>query len=205
MKEYLAKKVNSAMKINDERWEKALVARLDYVWQSCHPSPFTTEARLVHSDDGVTVKLSTNEWPITVTVMENNMSVCGDSCMEFFFRPALEDNADMNFEINPAGVTLVEKSPTPPPRPTVDTRESGVRAETMIFPGKGWCALIYIPFSFLYQHYTRIDKEWSANFYKCGDDSALQHYSTWNPVGTPFADYHRPEFFGKIRLSDEEI
>ena len=38
----------------------------------------------------------------------------------------------------------------------------------------------------------------TANFYKCGDDTTIPHFVTWNPVGTENPDYHRPEFFGKV-------
>jgi hypothetical protein len=40
----------------------------------------------------------------------------------------------------------------------------------------------------------------SANFYKCGDETAVTHYVTWNPVKTNNPDYHQPEFFGKVEF-----
>ena len=116
MKEYIAKKVNSKMEINDSRWELVPVAKVDFVWENSFPSPFTTEARLVHSDEGITVKLSTSEWPITVTAMELNSCVCEDSCMEFFFAPDKSERDYINFEVNPAGVTLTCKGAAAVPR-----------------------------------------------------------------------------------------
>lgn len=205
MKEYIAKKVESMMKINDSRWESVPSSVLDHIWQDYHPSPFTTEAKLVHSTEGLTVRLSTTEWPITVTATENNVCVCRDSCVEFFFTPNKVDAHYVNFETNPAGVLLVEKGTSARERTLIDVNGSEILAQTMISPLKGWCAMIYIPYSFLKEHFSTCDKELRANFYKCGDDSALQHYSTWNPVKTPYADFHRPEFFGKITLSDETL
>jgi hypothetical protein len=38
----------------------------------------------------------------------------------------------------------------------------------------------------------------AANFYKVGSGLSVPHYLTWNPVGTPAPDYHRPEFFGEV-------
>jgi hypothetical protein len=38
----------------------------------------------------------------------------------------------------------------------------------------------------------------TANFYKCGDETAVAHYVTWNPIKTVNPDYHRPEYFGKV-------
>ena len=60
MKEYIVKKTTSPLTVVDERWANVPVARVDYVWDDFHPSPFTTEARLVHSEDGLTALLSTH-------------------------------------------------------------------------------------------------------------------------------------------------
>ena len=43
-------------------------------------------------------------------------------------------------------------------------------------------------------------KTFRANFYKCGDMLSVPHYVTWNPVGTPKPDYHRPEYFGELKF-----
>ena len=39
-----------------------------------------------------------------------------------------------------------------------------------------------------------------ANFYKCGDKTAYEHYGMWNKVGTENPDFHRPEYFKEITL-----
>ena len=39
-----------------------------------------------------------------------------------------------------------------------------------------------------------------ANFYKCGDDMAVPHYISWNPIGCPRPDFHRPEYFGTLKF-----
>lgn len=204
MKEYIAKKVTSKMKINDERWDSVEAAKLDCVWEDHFPSPYVTEAKCVHSDDGITVKMATTEWPLTITAMVNNDPICIDSCMEFFFIPNMDEPDYMNFEINPAGISLCCKAPSRASRPRLDIHGTGVKIESMILPEEGWALQLYIPYSFLLSHYSHCDKEIRANFYKCGDKTVRKHYSTWNPVNTPAPDYHRPEFFGKIILSDEE-
>ena len=38
----------------------------------------------------------------------------------------------------------------------------------------------------------------NANFYKCGDKSAEEHYLSWNSIATERPDFHRPEYFGSI-------
>ena len=37
-----------------------------------------------------------------------------------------------------------------------------------------------------------------ANFYKCGDDTAVPHFLSWNPVGVPKPSFHQPDFFGDV-------
>ena len=53
--------------------------------------------------------------------------------------------------------------------------------------------------------YITVEKTFRANFYKCGDKTVVQHYSTWNPILLEKPDYHQSSFFGKITLSDEAL
>lgn len=39
-----------------------------------------------------------------------------------------------------------------------------------------------------------------ANFYKCGDLTAKEHFLSWSPIHTMKPDFHRPEFFGDLIL-----
>ena len=110
MKTYIAKKVNSRMTFEDPRWEKCQVANLDMVWENDHPSPYVTTAKLVHSDEGVTVLMQTNEWPVYLSVVEHQGMVCVDSCMEFFFgmyEAGKESLHYLNIESNSLGVTFM--------------------------------------------------------------------------------------------------
>ena len=205
MKEYIAKKVESAMKIDDARWENAEIVSLDYVWADSFPSPYETKAQLVHSDEGITVRLTTNEWPIKVTTMELNGRICIDSCMEMFFIPNMDDAEYINLEMNPAAVSLTAKGPDRYSRPRLDIHGENVKIESMIKAEEGWTVMAFLSYDFLLKHYSHVDKTMRANFYKCGDQTVKVHYSTWNPVQTEKPDYHRPEYFGKIILSEESV
>ena len=83
--------------------------------------------------------------------------------------------------------------------------DEGVEVEASVIGEKGWSVLAYIPYSFLLNHYSCVEKEMRANFYKCGNNTVIPHYSTWNRVELPKPDYHRPEFFGRLILSDDEV
>ena len=205
MKTYNVKKVSSRLSMNDPRWENADVAVVDEVWQDYSPSPYTTTARLVHTEDALILKMTTNEWPLAITAMKFNDSVCIDSCMEFFFIPNTVDKEYFNFEMNPAAIALTYIGEGRGSRTPYRVVDEGVEIEASVVGEKGWSVLAYIPYSFLLKHYSCVGKEMRGNFYKCGNNTVIPQYSTWNRVELPKPDYHRPEFFGKIILSDEEI
>ena len=204
MKEYIAKKVNSPLTVNDARWSVIEEVALDCVWEDRCPSPYITKAQLAHSDDGITVRLTTNEWPLRITAMKHQDSVCCDSCMEFFFIPNMDEPDYINVEMNPAGICLVCKGPGRGDRERIDFSKD-IKVESLIIPESGWTVMAHIPYSFLLKHYAHCDKTMRANFYKCGNDTVIQHYSTWNRIETPKPDYHRPEYFGRIILSEETV
>jgi hypothetical protein len=187
--------------VSDKIWDSAEAVSLDFVWENSHPSPYKTEARMLHTEDCVAVKMTTDEWPLRVTTMELNGSICTDSCMEFFFTPNTVDADYLNVEINPAGVSLVCIGEGRPNRKRLDITGEGIVIETRIKPLGGWELMLFIPFGFMNKYFSKVEKVFRANFYKCGDLTVVPHYSTWSPVVAPKPDYHRPECFGRIVLS----
>ena len=43
-----------------------------------------------------------------------------------------------------------------------------------------------------------LPKSIKANFFKCADGTPHIHFLSWNPIGTPSPDFHRPAFFGEL-------
>lgn len=205
MKEYIAKKAHSEMKIDDSRWDNVESVILDYVWENAFPSPYETKAQVVHTETGITVRLTTNEWPITVTAMERNGQICIDSCMEFFFIPNTVDADYINIEMNPAAVFVTAKGASRGMREKLLDDGEGFKVTSMINGGEGWTVMASISYAYLLKQYSCVEKTMRANFYKCGDLTPTVHYSAWNPVETENPDYHRPEYFGKIILSEDLI
>ena len=201
MKEYIAKKTAKPTSVCDSVWNNIEPAALDCVWEDVFPSPYTTLARMVHSDEGIAVKMTSNEWPLRITATELNDTVCVDSCMEFFFTPNTEDKNYINIEINPAGISYVSLGEERHGRRKLDIRGEGIEIETLIRPLEGWELMLFVPYSFLGKYFSTVSDVFLGNFYKCGDKTVRQHYSTWNRVTTERPDYHRPECFGKIYLS----
>ncbi len=205
MKAYTIKKTAAPLSITDPKWEKIEATELDFRWADCFPSPYKTVARLCHSPEGVTVRLETTEWPLRAQRTVCNEQICEDSCMEFFFTPNEEQTLYINIEINPFGVTHIGLGESRYDRRLLDIAGEGLRIETLVRFGEGWMASYFIPYTFIDKYFPTRTGSWRANFYKCGDLTALKHFSVWNPVDLPKPDYHRPEFFGSLVLSEEEI
>ena len=203
MKEYIAKRVSYKLNLEDKLWESIPALELNEGWWDQFPKNFDTKARLVHFSDGLIVRMETNEWPITVKAMSLNDEVCLDSCMEFFFTPNTEDKNYMNIEANAASVPLCAIGEERNGRKSINPIGGGVEVKTQIEFERGWKLYIFIPFSFIEKHFSGIGKEMRANFYKCGEESAVDHYSVWNKIETEEPDYHRPECFGRIILSED--
>ena len=204
MKEYVAKKVNSPLTMEDKRWEKAEAVVLSEHWEA-FPKQYNTKARLLHGEDGLYVRMETDEWPIKAPEVNENGEVCLDSCMEFFFTPNTTDKDFINLEVNAISTPLCYIGESRRGRKPLKVSEENIEIETQIKYGKGWSMLAFVSAEFMRKYFSSFDKEMKANFYKCGNETVIEHYSVWNKIDTPVPDYHRPEFFGKIILSDEEL
>ena len=125
--------------------------------------------------------------------------------MDLLVIPNMEDAEYINLEMNPAAVFLTAKGAGRQERKRLETKGENLMVESHIKCEEGWSVMAFISYEFLLKHYSHVDKTMRANFYKCGDKTETVHYSTWNPVETEKPDYHRPEYFGKIILSDESV
>lgn len=139
-----------------------------------------------------------------------NDNVFEDSCVEFFFSPS-DDGIYYNLEFNGIGTCLVGMGASRSDRIRIDPdiigtirRKStaGTDPISEINDSYSWTLVAAIPWSVFYKHRISIaeGKLFRANFYKCGDKLKTPHYLTWNQVPTEKPDYHRPEYFGSIRL-----
>ncbi|MEM9141520.1 MAG: carbohydrate-binding family 9-like protein [Bacteroidota bacterium] len=169
----------------------------------------TVQFRIAHSNNAVWLKFYVREQNILAQHTEIHSAVSRDSCVEFFFDP-LGTGEYYNFEFNCIGTPHLAYGPGRHEREFVDSE--WVRSQIRIASSLGeepfaekdgghqWEMVMVLPASVLTAHPDILLKGRTskANFYKCGDDTALRHYVTWNPVGTPSPDYHRPEYFGTL-------
>jgi len=165
---------------------------------------------IAYSSSEIFLKYYVREKYFKAEKTETNQMVCEDSCVEFFVSPEA-DGIYYNIEFNAIGTCLMgsgtgRKDSTRAPLDIISRIRRLSRPATVPEPDKdgffNWTLTLAIPKEIFFRHSVKElkGKTFSANFYKCGDKVEVPHYVTWNPVGTPGPDYHRPEYFGELRF-----
>jgi hypothetical protein len=174
--------------------------------------PYRPEVKfnIAWGDREIYIKYYVRETNVKAEKTLTNEMVCEDSCVEFFVSPA-DDGIYYNLECNAIGTVLMGSG---------HGRHDGVRADASVISGirrlttmgaepfaeiSGdirWSVTLAIPLETFFQHEIGDlrGKSFRANFYKCGDKLSNPHYVTWNPIGTEKPDYHRPEYFGRLKF-----
>lgn len=165
--------------------------------------------RIGHTGDEIWLKYYVKEKHLRARETRTNGDVYKDSCVEFFISPG-EKNY-YNFEFSCIGITHLAYGPGRGNRKFVDPKiieKIDIKSSLGSAPFNDksgnfeWEMMIRIPIeSFAYSNlktFKGLNAE--ANFYKCGEETAVTHYVTWNPIETENPDYHRPEFFGKVQF-----
>ena len=194
-------------------WEKVEKAEVDcYPWDQNGYMP-KTEARVVYSEKGFHILMTSYETQIMATRENFNDPVCRDSCMEFFFMPDPgNDKRYLNFELNPLGTLYLglgrnrlERAKIADVNPEMFNISHSVTKESINdFSGPSWSVRYFIPFSFINRYFGNLDFKsgfkMAGNFYKCAEDTELPHFGSWNIVRNETPDFHRPECFGSLIL-----
>lgn len=199
---YKIKKVDHRITCKcDEAWASAEAAKVNIRnWDIGGDAP-DTEARLLWSDYGIHVRMETDEAQVLARETRPNGECYKDSCMEFFLRPKLEDERYINLEFNPFGTTYfaVRKSREEYEFTKWGREDFGVK--TKVTEGK-WVLLFTIPFEILDELFGKHDKVFFGNLYKCGEDTAVEHYASYYPIKSATPDFHLPEYFGEFMLEE---
>ena len=133
--------------------------------------------------------------------------VCHDSCCEFFVSDP-SDGTYYNFEMNCIGTVKAAKRRSREEFQLFDQdrlrsivrHTSLVRRQMDVEGIHSWQVAMCIPFELMGFTSDSIPDRLYANFYKCADKSGHPHFLSWNPVGTPNPDFHRPECFGILEF-----
>ena len=159
-------------------------------------------------DQGFLIRMSTKEKDPLSVQTEPNSAVCTDSCLEFFanFKPAIAGSGYINFEVNSIGTTLSFYGPDRFSRTSLV--DLGIMHPTpRAFKTEdewGWEYLI--PLATIERVYGNAEFKTGdvirANFYKCGDNTAIPHYASFTKIDIDHPDYHCPAFFADMEIVD---
>ncbi len=127
-----------------------------------------------------------------------------DSCMEFFvnFYPKDSNTGYLNFEMNAKGAMLLQYGLNKYER--VSLTEKLEQKHGAKVNSDHWTVNLLIPLGFIEKVYGKSNFEVGqvirANAYKCGDETAIKHYGSWNPVVSERPNFHKPECFGEMTI-----
>ncbi len=127
-----------------------------------------------------------------------------DSCLEFFAKWDDASDRYINIEMNSLGSCLIAIGDSRHNRTPIDALIAKPFAVTADKQADKWSVTVHIPEKDLETIYGMSAEKFvpgytiRGNFYKCGDETEIEHYVMWNPVGTPEPDYHRPEYFANL-------
>lgn len=195
----------------NESFDGAAVAEInEFTWGGDYQPP--ARAKIFHTEDAFYIRMESEEKASNLRIVESGITedACDDSCLEFFIMPYPEkDRRYFNFEFTLSGaiylgvghdrydnVLLKETDLSQFDICTYMTNEKGIAK---------WRVEAKIPYKFL-RETLGIDipfsdgQEMLANFYKCGGKCNERHHGTWNVVEVDDADFHLPEFFGKLYI-----
>lgn len=179
--------------------------KIDYVNWGYDAFTPETYAQIVYDETGFTVKFTVKEENPQWTVTEHQTGVCDDSCVELFanFDP---ENSDyyINLEVNPLGTMYAAFRTDRYNYKMFDLEEvEAMDIKANIEEGQ-WTIQYHISLELLQKKYPGFTLEKckyiKANMYQCGLNNQPEHYLSLFPVGTPTPDYHRPEYYGVIKV-----
>lgn len=164
--------------------------------------------RVAHISTAILLHYSVVEASVAAVAACDNGKVWEDSCVEFFLMPG-GDDIYYNIECNCAGTILVGAGPDRDNRELAGrdildkvSRWASLGREP--FPERigmvEWEVALVIPVETYFKHSIgKFDgKVLTGNFYKCGDRLTVSHFVSWNAVGSPSPDFHRPESFAPL-------
>ena len=176
-------------------------------WPDEFPYAPICAGRIARTEESLVIDFRVSGMDLRACNLEDNGTQWEDSCVEFFVQDP-SGKCYYNFETNPRGKVLAAAGSCRSDRvmrPSSEmeeiirlvTPEDIVESEGGI---RSWRVTLLIPFTLIGADPENLPERLRANFYKCGDMTPHPHYLSWNPVGTPRPDFHRPEFFGELVL-----
>lgn len=173
--------------------------------------PYKPDCRfkIARSINSLFIHFKINENNIRATFATDHEPVWEDSCVEFFCQLPGQKHY-FNFEFNCIGTCLATKRLSRTKDiilfelKDMDLIKRSSSLGTKPFEEKNgnfeWKLTFEIPFSLIGIQIDELPPVIKANFYKCGVETSVPHYLSWNNIMTKQPDFHQPEFFGAINF-----
>lgn len=169
-------------------------------WPEQYPLVPNTTFTLAHTHEVLLVRFEVKGEIPVATHTEDLEHVNEDACVEMFIANA-SNTRYWNFEFNAAGVcnaSCRKSRKEDVARLTTEQLNSIKRFPNQMCAAH-WSLLVAIPLS-LIELDIKSEHNRRANFYKCGDKTAMKHYASWNPIKAESPAFHLPEYFGNIEF-----
>ena len=172
-----------------------------------------TEVKMAYDETALFLMFRVEDRYVRAVAARHQQSVCGDSCVEFFFSPGPDTGKGyFNLEMNCGGTLLFHFHPYSDRARSIEIPEADCNLiqcshslPRIVNPERTepvtWTISCRIPLALLgeaLQVRPAPGALWRGNFYKCADATSHPHWLTWAPVDAPKPDFHLPRFFGSL-------
>lgn len=181
------------------------------------PDPFpAVEVKIAYDNDAIFIMFRVADQYVRAVAAEHQDSVCGDSCVEFFFTPGSDVTSGyFNVEMNCGGVMLFHFNsevrrgmhviPKADCAKIVKVHSLSRMIDPEIREPVTWTVGYAVPMALL-RRYCPVTSPaphviWRVNFYKCADNTSHPHWLTWVPVDYPKPNFHLPRSFGILEFN----
>jgi hypothetical protein len=184
----------------DADWEKAPAVRFDQDWQGKNSdSKRETEVRVLWNPDSLYFRFAARYR--TLTVFDHGDpdgrtdSLWERDVAEVFLQPnEFSGRYYKEIEVSPNGL-WIDLDIAPAEKHDL---KSGLKRRVMIDRERMvWDAQLTLPMKSLTSQFDP-KRTWRVNFYRVEGAEEPRFYSAWRPTGTPVANFHVPESFGKL-------
>ena len=200
---------STAIKLLDEQ-QVAFTDVTNANWSADYPYKPAFSFRMAHTSQSLIIEYRVREASIASVAGRDNGRVWEDSCCEFFSQlPG--DDFYYNMECNCTGRLLIGCGPVREgrhlaPASVLDKvqRWSSLGSDdiALIEGDFSWNMVLIIPKNAWFQSNVQSfdGMKMKANIYKCGDKLSQPHFLSWNKIDIETPDFHRPDFFGEMRM-----
>ena len=185
---------------------------IDQVNWPDYPYKPEVEFRIMHSETEIYLQFHVRENGLRATYdYDAGSSPYRDDCVEFFMIPSDRDSSYFNLEMNCIGHGTFHYGPTRSERHRCgDEIVSQIRRHSTLGSEafgmregpQEWTLTLAVPKRLYAQadlNLTSFSRRTvRANFYKCGDDTAVPHFLSWSPIRVDHPNFHTPEWFGEV-------